>query len=398
MYEFTDDGTDITTRQYYSVEGMMVAMKEWVNEGSRTTHYFASDHLSSTSLVMDENGALLSENRYMPFGEVRTISGTTSITETDFGYTGQRDYSGDFGLMDYNARFYSPTLGRFTQPDTIVPEPGSSQAWNRYSYTLNNPVKYNDPSGHVLNILAGAGIGAAIGGGAYLLNHFISGGDCDNINGKELLVAAGVGAAGGALIASGAALIVAAAGTTTGVSGGAIAGTALVGAGQGALASEVGYTMAAGEDYQTNEMLVSAGVGAAAGAASAVVSSPLVGLGAAEQAVANTVIGGAAGGVEYGLQQEVNGESGDPEGYAYAIKNGMEFGFAGEILGGSAPDASKTYFTKLPYVSPDFAMYKRGEYVSKLVPNAFGWGSNLGRSYFLSAWENESLEKSLESK
>ena len=77
---------------------------------------------------MDSSGNLLSENRYMPFGETRTISGTTSITETDFGYTGQRDYTDDFGLMDYQARFYSPALGQFTQPDTIVPEPGSLQA------------------------------------------------------------------------------------------------------------------------------------------------------------------------------------------------------------------------------------------------------------------------------
>lgn len=38
--------------------------------------------------------------------------------------------------MDYNARFYSPRLGRFTQPDTIVPGM-SSQAYNRYSYVNN---------------------------------------------------------------------------------------------------------------------------------------------------------------------------------------------------------------------------------------------------------------------
>ena len=130
MYEFTEiggaAGTDITTRQYYNVEGMMVAMKEWVNEGSKTTNFFASDHLSSTSLVMDSSGALLSENRYMPFGETRTISGTTNISETDFGYTGQRDYSADFGLMDYRARFYSPALARFTQPDTVVGGRGRS--------------------------------------------------------------------------------------------------------------------------------------------------------------------------------------------------------------------------------------------------------------------------------
>lgn len=39
-------------------------------------------------------------------------------------------------------------MGRFTQPDTIIPGVGNSQAWNRYSYTLNNPVGFTDPSGH----------------------------------------------------------------------------------------------------------------------------------------------------------------------------------------------------------------------------------------------------------
>ncbi|MDH5507791.1 MAG: hypothetical protein OEZ02_11285 [Anaerolineae bacterium] len=39
-------------------------------------------------------------------------------------------------------------LGRFTQPDTIVPEPTSPQSFDRYAYVSNNPVKYIDPSGH----------------------------------------------------------------------------------------------------------------------------------------------------------------------------------------------------------------------------------------------------------
>ena len=73
--------------------------------------------------------------------------------ERQAGYTNQRDYGkhslhGDFGLMDYNARFYSPCLGRFTQADSIVPDAGNPQAWNRYSYVLNSPLMYIDPSGH----------------------------------------------------------------------------------------------------------------------------------------------------------------------------------------------------------------------------------------------------------
>ncbi len=46
------------------------------------------------------------------------------------------------------ARRYDPVLGRFIQPDTIVPDPGDPQALNRYSYVGNNPVRYTDPSGH----------------------------------------------------------------------------------------------------------------------------------------------------------------------------------------------------------------------------------------------------------
>jgi hypothetical protein len=39
-------------------------------------------------------------------------------------------------------------VGRFIQADSIIPDPGNSQAWDRYAYTANNPVKYVDPSGH----------------------------------------------------------------------------------------------------------------------------------------------------------------------------------------------------------------------------------------------------------
>jgi len=52
------------------------------------------------------------------------------------------------GLMDYKARFYSPVLNRFIQPDSIVPDPYNAQMFNRFSYVGNNPINFNDPSGH----------------------------------------------------------------------------------------------------------------------------------------------------------------------------------------------------------------------------------------------------------
>jgi hypothetical protein len=42
----------------------------------------------------------------------------------------------------------SPYINRFLQPDTLIPGVDSPQSWNRYSYVKNNPVLYNDPSGH----------------------------------------------------------------------------------------------------------------------------------------------------------------------------------------------------------------------------------------------------------
>ena len=44
---------------------------------------------------------------------------------------------------------YDPLLGRFLSPDNYVQEPFNTQNLNRYSYCLNNPVKYTDPDGNV---------------------------------------------------------------------------------------------------------------------------------------------------------------------------------------------------------------------------------------------------------
>ena len=52
------------------------------------------------------------------------------------------------GLYSYRARWYDPALGRFTSPDPVAPVNGNPVAWDPYGYTLNNPVKYIDPSGY----------------------------------------------------------------------------------------------------------------------------------------------------------------------------------------------------------------------------------------------------------
>jgi RHS repeat-associated protein len=52
------------------------------------------------------------------------------------------------GLYNHKARYYDPYITHFLQPDTIVPDLNNPQSLNRYAYALNNPIRYNDPSGH----------------------------------------------------------------------------------------------------------------------------------------------------------------------------------------------------------------------------------------------------------
>jgi len=66
--------------------------------------------------------------------------------QTDKLFTGQRDTG--LGIYYFNARFYSPKLGRFLSADTVVSSYANPQDLNRFSYVLNNPLRYIDPTGH----------------------------------------------------------------------------------------------------------------------------------------------------------------------------------------------------------------------------------------------------------
>jgi RHS repeat-associated protein len=79
----------------------------------------------------------------LSFGVCRNSQGNL---DTDKLFTGQRlDQS---GLYFYNARYYDATIGRFISPDTTVQNYKNPQSLNRYSYCLNNPLKYIDPTGY----------------------------------------------------------------------------------------------------------------------------------------------------------------------------------------------------------------------------------------------------------
>ncbi|MBI2139005.1 RHS repeat-associated core domain-containing protein [Candidatus Woesearchaeota archaeon] len=174
---------------FYFHNGQRVARKDFDGK----MFFYHPDHLGSTDLVTDESGKKVEKTSYMPFGEV--LSGG----ESRFTFTGKEMDKGT-GLMYYGARYYNPSFKRFTQPDSVIADVYDPQNLNRYSYVMNNPVKYTDPSGNAINLIGAAvagGIGFAIGALWSAGNQYFSKGEIDwweaGKSGAAVGIAAGVG-------------------------------------------------------------------------------------------------------------------------------------------------------------------------------------------------------------
>jgi RHS repeat-associated protein len=159
--------TGSTITKYYYAGATRVGMRKYTIPQSMVVEYFLGDHLGSTSITTDNAGAKVSEMRYKAFGEVRYTWKDATLTQTTPGYaltrwtfTGQYSYVDDpstpgvedFGLLYFNARWVDPALGRFVQADTDVPASQGVQAYDRYAFVNNNPVRYTDPSGHCIEL------------------------------------------------------------------------------------------------------------------------------------------------------------------------------------------------------------------------------------------------------
>ncbi|MEJ5312604.1 MAG: RHS repeat-associated core domain-containing protein [Anaerolineae bacterium] len=149
--EVSITGAQRITKTHYSLGGQLAALRV-VSSSANVLYYLHGDHLGSVSLVTCGNtggcngtpyqGAV-SRQMYSPYGTVRWSQGAPP---TDIGFTGQR--ADATGLMFYQARYYSASLGRFLSADSIVPSPANPQSLNRYAYVLNSPLRYTDPTGH----------------------------------------------------------------------------------------------------------------------------------------------------------------------------------------------------------------------------------------------------------
>ncbi len=108
--------------------------------------YYHEDHLRSSSLITDSHGSVSYRASYRAFGRGEFSKKKEIFSPTRL-YTGQ-EFDEESDLYFFRSRYYDPNLGRFIQPDTIIPNIKNPQTMNAYSYVLNNPLRYIDPSGH----------------------------------------------------------------------------------------------------------------------------------------------------------------------------------------------------------------------------------------------------------
>ncbi|MCG8589048.1 MAG: FG-GAP-like repeat-containing protein, partial [Proteobacteria bacterium] len=185
VYQQLDRGGQVTETLYYNggeyervIENNQIRSKSYVagflvhtTVGSTNgpgaggdLAYLHRDHNGSTEAVTDRDGNLAERYVFAPFGSRRQgdwenadAAFAAGLPASTFKYTTQgftgHEHLDSVGIIHMNGRIYEPSLGRFMSPDTFVQFPEISQSYNRYSYVLNNPLSYRDPSGEVIPVI-----------------------------------------------------------------------------------------------------------------------------------------------------------------------------------------------------------------------------------------------------
>jgi len=114
-------------------------------------YYSYSDAQGSLIALVHDGGSVIQRFAYDPWGARRDPNNwNVKDSRTSFiinrGYTGH-EHLDKFGIINMNGRVYDPATGMFLSPDPTLTDAGNWLDYNRYSYCLNNPFKYTDPSG-----------------------------------------------------------------------------------------------------------------------------------------------------------------------------------------------------------------------------------------------------------
>ena len=129
---------------YYLGENILVIRQDGVFK----PYILFTDEQGSVLAVYDRDGNEVFSATYDEWGCQEVEKNEIGLRR---GYTGH-EMMPEFGIINMNGRLFDPVLARFFSPDNYVQQPDNSQNFNRYTYCLNNPLKYTDPSGQWFGI------------------------------------------------------------------------------------------------------------------------------------------------------------------------------------------------------------------------------------------------------
>lgn len=154
-YEELQRSSGIEARHHLLSPDGLIAIESHLGTQKRV-EYLHHDHLGSVDTVTNASAQVLQRYAYDAFGARRGASWGTGYSSFNFlvrfGFTGHAMIDA-VGLIHMNGRVFDPKLARFISADPFVQFPHHTQAHNRYSYLLNNPLNATDPTGFFLKKL-----------------------------------------------------------------------------------------------------------------------------------------------------------------------------------------------------------------------------------------------------
>jgi RHS repeat-associated protein len=136
------DAAGNTPDEYIFFGGKRIARRQ----STGTVSYYFSDHLGTSRVVTNATGTLLDDSDFYPFGGERVV---VNNDPNQYKFTG-KERDSESGLDNFGARYNSSSLGRFMSVDPVAGSLSNPQSLNRYTYVLNNPLKFIDPTGMVV--------------------------------------------------------------------------------------------------------------------------------------------------------------------------------------------------------------------------------------------------------